>query len=132
MIEMQTIDAEAAEKAFMSLRAGFILSIASIVFLLISSWGLFYIWGPLVTPVLYLLALAKRAGGWKLLGFVGTRNILLSAGAFMLVCSVLLVDYRVRIEGYLVPLVVWAFYTCVENNSLKILGRKLGMNLKPA
>ncbi|MGD0979591.1 MAG: hypothetical protein ABR962_10700 [Candidatus Bathyarchaeia archaeon] len=26
---------------------------------------------------------------------------------------------------------LWALYTCVENNSLRILGRNLGMNLKP-
>lgn len=155
MIEMQTTDVEKAGRALNDLRAGFTFSIVSIACLVASMSMVFLVyWGFLVSPVLspvlylgpvlyvtpifYLYAVVERASGWKLLGFRGTRYTLLGCGAFIVVYPFLglgqwlLVFYGAEELAWLVLLALWALYTCAENNSLRILGRNLGMNLKLA
>ncbi|MGD0979590.1 MAG: hypothetical protein ABR962_10695 [Candidatus Bathyarchaeia archaeon] len=99
---MQATDVEKADRALSDLRAGFTLSIVSIVCLVASMSMVFLLyWGFLVSPVLspvlylgpvlyvtpvfYVYAVVKRANGWKLLGFRSTRYALLGCGAFIVV-----------------------------------------------
>lgn len=136
---MQSGGVEKTDIAFQDLRVGYILSIISIVCFTTSILTSFAGW--ILTAVFYFLAVWKRASGWSLLDFEMTRSAMLGCAAFIVAYPLLLLlssllgvwslaSYVATNAPFLVPVALWVFYTCVENNNLRIVEKELGINLR--
>jgi hypothetical protein len=136
---MQSGEEEETDRAFQDLRVGYILSIISIVCFTTSILTSFAGW--ILTAVFYFLAVWKRASGWSLLDFEMTRYAMLGCAAFNVAYPILLLLssllgfwslalYLATYALFFVPVALWVFYTCVENNNLRIIEKELGINLR--
>jgi hypothetical protein len=121
--------------AFQRLGLGFKLSIATIILFAVASveyYAFIYLLYPL--GILFVLSIHERTSGWRLLGFQDTSTVMWLC-AILLQISPLGLAFGVLYEkalAFLIPLGLWGLYTYVENNSIKKLDEKFGLNLRPA
>ena len=125
--------------ALQNLRVGFAFSLISVVtltaFFLLFGFGGFLLW-PFV-DIAYVLSIVARWKGWKRLGKSKTGYAVLCGGALLASYPFLfwmMIPVGRFVLGELVPIcfpiVAWGFYTCVENFSLRELGKMRGLDLR--
>jgi len=126
--------------ALQNLRVGFAFSLISVVtltvFFLLFGFGGFLLW-PFV-DIAYVLSIVARWKGWKCLGKSKTGYAVLCGGALLASYPFLFWLFLIPVGRFVLgelvpiwsPIVVWGFYTCVENFSLRELGKMRGLDLR--
>jgi hypothetical protein len=145
-MRMNIVDGQSAEDlrtavdvresmAFQRLRLGFKLSIVTLILFAAASVDYAFIYLSYPLGILFVLNIHERTSGWRLLGFKGTSTVMWICAILLQISPLVLAFFGV-IYGmdlaFLVPLGLWGFYTYVESSSIKRLGEKFGLNLRPA
>jgi hypothetical protein len=121
---------------FQRLRLGFKLSAvtAALLAMVALAYSAFvFVLFPLA--IIYVLSIHERASGWNLLGFRNTYIVMWFC-AIIMVCSpvnfVFLGLLGAQKYALLLPLLIWGFYTYVENRSINELDKKFDLKLRLA
>ena len=119
---------------FQRLRLGFKLSVVTVALLAIGAlfyYALFVLLFPIA--LIYVLSVHERANGWKLLGFQDTFPVMWLCAIFVMATSLFFPEILgAQKYALLLPFLIWAIYTYVENRSLTELDKKFGLDLRPA
>jgi hypothetical protein len=122
--------------AFQRLRLGFKLSVATITLFAIASaadYAFLYFMCP--ASIVYVLSIHERTSGWRLLGFPDTSTVIWLCAILLNLSPIGLAIFGVingAVVTFLIPLGLWSLYTYVENESIKELDKKFGLDLKSA
>jgi hypothetical protein len=118
------------------LRLGFKLSIVTVVLLMVVaaaySVSAFVLYA---VGIIYVLSIHERASGWKLLGFRNTYTVMWFCAVVMMLSPVNFVFLSLLGAlkyALLLPLLIWAVYTYVENRSMSDVDKRFLLNLRSA